>query len=341
MKKTLFSIIFIGTILTAKSQTVLSDFESVTLPSVSNHVYNGSSGGNGFSSGDAFFETVWDTSYGGFWSSGWAASSVQDSVTAGAANQYGCAALKGYNNSMVYAVGTTFGNLTVRFSGSSLGKPVYGVYVCNSTMAAKSMETGDMFAKKFGGTTGNDPDWFKLQVKRYYGGVLQADTVDVYLADYRFSNNAQDYILKTWTWIDLRKLGTTDTIGFTDSLAFYLTSSDNGSFGMNTPAYFCVDNLITNSLTTNAIQNFISDSELNLFPNPANNFFEVAYQTESPSFVNLKMTDATGRELLFQNFRSFNGLNKFKVDTQDLPAGIYYVTLNVEGKIYSKKLIKQ
>jgi hypothetical protein len=238
-------------------------------------------------------------------------------------------------------VGTTSMNLTIRLSGASLGKPVQGMYVCNSTWAYHSMETGDFVAKKFGGPTGNDPDWFKLQVKRYYKDTLRNDTVDVYLADFRFSNNAQDYILKTWTWIDLRKLGVTDTIGFTDSLAFYLSSSDNGSFGMNTPAFFCIDNLTTNAPTTNGIQNFISDSELNLFPNPANNFFEVAYQTESPSFVNLKMTDVTGRELLFQNFRSFNGLNKFKVDTEDLPVGIYYVTLNVEGRICSKKLIKQ
>jgi hypothetical protein len=207
------------------------------------------------------------------------------------------------------------------------------MYVCNSTWACKSMEQGDFVAKKFGGASGNDPDWFKLQVKRYYGGALQNDSVSVFLADYRFSNNVQDYILKTWTWINLSSLGNVD------SLAFYLSSSDNGSFGMNTPAFVCVDNLTTNAPV--AIQNYFSETGLNLYPNPANDYFEVAYQTETPSFVNLKMTDVTGRELLAQNFRSFNGLNKFKVETETVPAGIYFVTLNVEGKIYSKKLIKQ
>jgi hypothetical protein len=37
-----------------------------------------------------------------------------------------------------------------------------GVYVTNTTYAYNSMRDGDMFAKKFGGPTGNDPDWYKL-----------------------------------------------------------------------------------------------------------------------------------------------------------------------------------
>jgi len=347
MKKVLLSIALIGMAFTVRSQgTVLSDFESVSLPNQNGHVYNDSLGGGGFSSGDAFFPTVWDTSGGGFWSTGWIASALYDSTTAGFANQYGCAAYKGYNSN-TFAIGTTYGNLTARLSGNSLGKPVSGVWVCNSTYAYKSMKYGDMFAKKFGDTTGTHsglaqgsyPDWFKLTIKRYYKDTLRKDSVEVYLADYRFSNNSQDYILKTWTWVDLRNLGSTDSTGFTDSLAFTLHSSDNGTYGMNTPAFFCIDNLTTNAPT--AIQNYFSDTEINLYPNPASSFFEIAYQTEIPSFVNLKLLDVTGRELLLQNFRSFNGLNKFKVSTEALPAGIYYVTLNVEGKIFSKKLIKQ
>ena len=333
MKKVLLSIALIGTVLTMKSQTVLSDFESVTLPNQNNQVYNDSLGGNGFSSGDAYFPTVWDTSFGGFWSSGWAASALYDSSTAGYGNPYGCIAYKGFNNSNKFAVGTTSMNLHINLSGTSLGKPVSGFYVCNSTWAYKSMQTGDFVAKKFGGASGNDPDWFKLNVKRYYSGALQTDSVGVYLADYRYTNNTQDYILKTWTWINLSSLGNVD------SLAFYLSSSDNGAFGMNTPVFLCIDDLITNAPV--GIENHFSFAELNLFPNPASDFFEIAYQTETPSFVSLRMMDVTGRELLTQNFKSFNGLNKFKVGTQALPGGIYYVTLNVEGKIFSKKLIKQ
>jgi hypothetical protein len=61
--------------------------------------------------------------------------------------------------------------------------------------------------------------------------------VHFYLADYRFEDNAEDYIVKTWEWFDLSSLGRAD------SLMCTLGSSDTGMFGMNTPAYFCVDNL--------------------------------------------------------------------------------------------------
>ncbi|MGZ3865751.1 MAG: T9SS type A sorting domain-containing protein [Bacteroidia bacterium] len=333
MKKELLAIALLFGALITKSQTVLSDLENVTTPNWNNEVYNDSLGGNGFNSGDAHFATVWDTSFGGFWSSGWAASAHYDSITAGYTNPYGCIAKKGYGNSNKFAVGTTSMGLNIALSGVSLGNRVQGLYVCNSTWAYLSMRDGDFVAKKFGGSTGNDPDWFKLQIKRYYGGTLQNDSVEVYLADYRYANNSQDYILSTWTWINLSSLGNVD------SLAFFLSSSDNGSFGMNTPAFVCIDNLTTNAPV--GIEDPIIKNPISLYPNPAKENFEIAYETESPSFVNLKMTDVTGRELHAQNFRSLAGLNKFKVETDHLPAGVYYVTMNVDGKVFSEKLIKQ
>jgi hypothetical protein len=38
---------------------------------------------------------------------------------------------------------------------------VTGAYFTNTTYAALSMLSGDSFAKKFGGASGDDPDWFK------------------------------------------------------------------------------------------------------------------------------------------------------------------------------------
>lgn len=333
MTKQLLAIAFFLGALTIRSQTLLSDFESVILPNWNNEVYNDSLGGDGFNSGDAHFATVWDTSFGGFWSSGWAASAHYDSITAGYTNPYGCIAGKGYNSSNKFAVGTTSLGLNIALSGVSLGNRVQGLYVCNSTWAYTSMRDGDFVGKKFGGPTGNDPDWFKLQIRRYYGGTLQNDSVDVYLADFRYSNNNQDYILNTWTWINLTGLGNVD------SLAFFLSSSDNGTFGMNTPAFVCVDNLTTNAPV--GIESNSARNSINLYPNPANEYFEIAYETEVPSFVNLKMTDITGRDLLLQNFRSLNGLNKFKVETEHLATGVYYITMNVEGKIFTEKIVKQ
>jgi hypothetical protein len=339
MKKILLLIALSTTLLTKAQSVFVSDMQNLGLGS--GQVYNGSSGGSGFQSGHAFFPTVWDTSFGGYWSAGWVASAVHDSSTSGSANQYGCAAYNGYGNSSAFAMGTTFGTLTIRMTDSLVGRTVKGFYVSNSTYAYKSMLNGDMFAKKFGDTTGTHcgcpqgsyPDWFKLTVKRYYQGYLRNDSAEVYLADYRYSNNTQDYILKTWAWIDL------DSLGNTDSLTFFLSSSDNGMYGMNTPAYFCIDNLTLS--TYMGIESYLSENDVAVYPNPSHDFTEIIYKTESPAFTEMRLTDISGREITSQRFHSMAGTNKFKIDLSDVPRGFYYITLQAGDNLITKKLIKE
>lgn len=62
------------------------------------------------------------------------------------------------------------------------------------------------------------------------------DTTFFYLADYRFADNSQDYVVNTWEWFDLSVLGEVS------SISFYLESTKTNSGGMLTPAYFCMDN---------------------------------------------------------------------------------------------------
>src|SRR5262249_30398212 len=104
--------------------------------------------------------------------------------------------------------------------------------VTNTTYVALSMLQGDQFAKQFGGPTGNDPDFFLLTVTGRNAQGQSTGSVDFYLADYRFADNGLDYVIRTWTTIDLSALGAD-----TRSLSFGLSSSDVGMFGMNTPAF--------------------------------------------------------------------------------------------------------
>jgi hypothetical protein len=119
------------------------------------------------------------------------------------------------------------------------GTYVKGTYINNSTYAYYSMRDGDQFAKKFGGVSGDDADWFMLTVTGWLNGQAKNDTVNFMLADYTFADNSQDYILNEWAWLDLQVLGNVD------SLQFSLSSSDAGQWGMNTPAYFVLDNFTT------------------------------------------------------------------------------------------------
>ncbi len=239
MKTRLLKLCTIGLLVVAQSnlslnaQTV-STIETLTLSP--NSYWNGSTMtlGTTFNSGDAIFQNYYDTAYGGYWSDGWAYCNMKDSTTAGYTNEYSARPAGGYNGSVNYLVGKD--GAKVNLGSAAIGRPVKGFYVTNGTYAAISMKDGDGFAKKFGGASKNDPDWFKLTVRKWLGGVMTNDSVTFYLADYRFTNNASDYIVKTWQWVDLSSLGNVD------SLKFILSSSDMGLYGMNTPAFFCMDN---------------------------------------------------------------------------------------------------
>ena len=101
---------------------------------------------------------------------------------------------------------------------------VPGFFINNTAYAVNSMCNGDSFAKKFG-----KDDWFKLTITASYEGVDVNTSVVVDLAkDGKYINE--------WTYVDLSSFGTVDAIKFA------LSSTDNGDYGMNTPAYFAMDN---------------------------------------------------------------------------------------------------
>lgn len=131
------------------------------------------------------------------------------------------------------------------------GSSVHSVWITNTTYAVLSMQTGDSFAKAFGGDFGTDPDWFKITA---YGtdemGMPLDVHVSLYLADFRFADSADDYILVEWKEWDLSALAEAQR------LHFNLTSSDVGLFGMNTPAYFAIDDLLIESESTPGDYNF-------------------------------------------------------------------------------------
>lgn len=296
----------------SKAQTI-SDFESLTLPADS--FWNGSDFTGGFNNGNVFFANtfLYDSLYGGYWASGFAYSNMKDSTDGSYTNLYSVRAGVGYNDSPNYGVGQNYAIL--RLTGNAAGKAVDGFYVSNTTYAALSMQNGDAFAKKFGGVSGNDPDWFKLSITGYFGGNPIEDTVSFYLADYRFTDNAQDYILKTWEWVDLIPLGNLD------SLIFLLTSSDTGQFTMNTPAFFCMDNFTTLDSPAN-IDKIVAEN-FSVYPNPADGYIYVEPLTNN-IIHKLFIRDIYGRtEMSLENVDSKNYL-----DISNFAKGTYILTID-------------
>lgn len=219
----------------AASASIVVDFEDLSLPAES--FYNGSDGVGGFTSGGAFFNNAY-TDYGGgvvAWS-GWSYSNVTDNTTPGFGNQYSAVTGGGAEGSNNYGVAFAFepGDATIGLPASTVPE---SILVTNTTYTYFSMRDGDPFTDRFGGPTGDETDYLLLTITGLDPDREPVGSVGLYLADYRFEDNTRDYIVDTWTEVELSSL-----YGAT-MLSFGLESSDVGPFGMNTPAYFAVDNL--------------------------------------------------------------------------------------------------
>ncbi|MFK7767656.1 MAG: DUF4465 domain-containing protein [Mariniblastus sp.] len=241
------------------AQTTLS-FESLPVPAAG--FFNGDTDagspfrdnftitGTGDNFGETEFLQLWEhegveffngytPAFGSWRGSGW--SNVVDTTTAGVGNQYASFAGGGSDGAGGAVAGE---NYAVAFTNSSYfnlpdHQDLESVDLTNTTYAGISMRDGDAFAKQFGGDTGNDEDFFSV-VFTGYDGVDQTGnevgSVEFFLADYRFADNALDYIVDEWTTVDLT------SIQFARSVGMTFTTTDIGDFGPNTPSYVAFDN---------------------------------------------------------------------------------------------------
>lgn len=247
---------------TACGSTQVVDFEDVGLdaesawtgPVADGVVVDDGFGGSNqvglWPSGAAHFINRFSLTWGSW--SGFSVSNQSDTTTPGFENDTSAITGKGAGESgNNYAVAFGVVNGLDAADASQLEQLPYVVLppntqpvsaqVTNTTYAALSMRDGDSFAKKFGGESGDDPDFFRLAVYGTSQGTPLPDSVELYLADFRDDDPAKDYILQAWAPLDLTQLSGADR------LYFNLNSSDIGDFGMSTPAYFAIDEILLTS----------------------------------------------------------------------------------------------
>ncbi|MBR6489867.1 MAG: DUF4465 domain-containing protein, partial [Muribaculaceae bacterium] len=238
-----------------------ASFDDVTLGS--SGYWTGEEGENEMFSGGWIFTNYYSQAY-SFWG-GFTASNHTDLTQTGMDAQYTAITAGGYDGSTQYGVAYTMGAQTDVYASDGAAHTVSGCYVTNNLWAYQSIIEGDYSSTPFGGTTGNDPDWFKLTATGKNAAGQTVGTLDFYLADYRFTNNEEDYVIDTWEWFDLSPLGAVHTISFS------LSSTKSNAYGMLTPAYFCIDDF--NGVGPNVpqdeppyIANPVADIIMDVFP---------------------------------------------------------------------------
>ena len=102
---------------------------------------------------------------------------------------------------------------------------------------------------------------------------------------------------------------------------------------MNTPAYFCIDNLTVAIESTTSIA-LESTNQLLLYPNPSSGQFTIELETEE--LMDIKIFTLTGSEV-YSNRQLLSGES---VDISIQPAGAYIVRVGYGGVVISKIIQK-
>ncbi|GBL36178.1 hypothetical protein EMGBS15_17730 [Filimonas sp.] len=279
-----------------------------------------------FQDGGATFINDNDTSSSGDFWMGWGYSANTDTVDGTFINDMSAITGKGNNNSNTYGVAYMGYDSSLNKIVFSTPKQLAGFYITNSTYAYKTILNGNFTSKKFGGTTGNDPDYFKIDITGWLNGIPKTDTVHFFLADYRDANNANDYIIKDWTFVDLSSLGGVD------SLTYNLTSSDTNSFGMLTPSYFCIDDLESAPLS---VKTLTKADDIEIYPVPMNDYLTL--ENNSTIAFTFTIMAINGQEIL----TSAIGQHECKkINTNIFAKGTYIIRFNDGEKTLYRKLVK-
>lgn len=285
-------------------------------------VRNGSQGNKSYRfSQDGFnltLNTNWDTSFGGYWAGGWAFSNLKyttEEPSDFSKHLYASKPGKGSEKSgSVYAVGTDGSCIQNK---NPLNQSVAGCYISNSTYAYNSMKLGDNFAKKF-----DSNDSFALIVDFYLSG-KEVGSQKVWLADYRSASADDHFILDTWQWVTFQYANA-------DSIVFHFESSDMGDWGINTPKYFCLDEV---QLVSGAnIEEFPSPLALEVYPNPFNEYIKIDIEEK---VKRIHLMDLSGK------VQPISVENETILNTSMVSRGAYILTIFTEGgRVHHQKVWK-
>ena len=310
---------------TITAQTTI-DFEDHPLTGAETHD-NGSDGVGAFDFGGSTF----DYNYfmmGGYYF-GFVISNHTDVTTPGLPNQFSAYTGSGADGSSQYAIFYDFYNGGMNTNSATVR--IDSFELTNTTYAYLSMRDGDAYGKQFGsiyaadGTTvdgTNGEDFFKVWIHGINFDETLSDSVEFYLADYRFADSTMDYIVDDWNTIDLT--------GFAFDVAsvrFTFASSDTNSWGPQTPTYVAIDNVSTQ--TTTGLNTSLA-ANYEMYPNPVNDVLTI-----NGGIGQIKITNTFGQVILEENHTSIS-----KIDVSELSSGVYFVTLIDNFGVRTQQLIK-
>ena len=97
-----------------------------------------------------------------------------------------------------------------------------------------------------------------------------------------------------------------------------------------------------NDLLSGVESLLVKNLEMNIYPNPVTHAVNVEFTLKTNSQVNLQLYDELGK--LVKRVKKDNysiGNNKIQLEMGNLKSGIYFVSLNVDDKVFTRQIVKK
>ncbi|MCL2561924.1 MAG: DUF4465 domain-containing protein [Rikenellaceae bacterium] len=137
----------------------------------------------------------------------------------------------GRGGSRTFAVVSVAQPTSIGFKNAATEREFESMWVTNTTYTTLTIKNGGGPASPLEAANG----WLLLTIEGFRANGASAGVVAFYLADFRTAGSAG--LVEEWTKVSLLSLGKVNR------LEFSITGSDTGAWGLNTPSYFCFDDL--------------------------------------------------------------------------------------------------
>lgn len=91
--------------------------------------------------------------------------------------------------------------------------------------------------------------------------------------------------------------------------------------------------------TSLQVEKVITETEINVFPNPTHGISTISFQSADKAPVYIKLLDFTGKLILEKTIQASEGYNEMPMDLKNYPTGIYLLIININDSNYRKKVI--
>jgi len=86
----------------------------------------------------------------------------------------------------------------------------------------------------------------------------------------------------------------------------------------------------------------VKNLEMNIYPNPVTHAVNVEFTLKTNSQVNLQLYDELGKLVKIIKKDNYSiGNNKIQLEMSNLKSGIYFVSLNVDDKVFTRQIVKK